>query len=62
MGPEPSIYGHAINALVQDWSPDFRQLYSNHIYSSVRHLTHLSLLECFPGIPVVLAFIYIITY
>lgn len=61
MGPEPSIYGHAINALIQDWSPDFRQLYSNHLYSSVRHLTHLSLLEHFPGILVCL-YIFIGVY
>lgn len=43
MGPEPSIYGNAINSMVTEWQPDFRQLYSNHVYAHAKHLNKIKL-------------------
>jgi hypothetical protein len=50
MGPESSIYGNAIQSMVQDYAPDFRQLFSPHLYNSKQHLHKLGLLSAFPGI------------
>jgi hypothetical protein len=50
MGPETSIYGNAIMSLLQDWSPDFRQLYGNSLYASHKHLQLLQLHHLFPDI------------
>lgn len=41
MGPEPSIYGNAIQSMITEWQPDFRQLYSNSLYSHTKHLNKL---------------------
>jgi len=50
MGPEPSIYGNAVQGLVQDWTWDFRQLFCNTIFHSQQHLIKLGLAGQFPGI------------
>lgn len=50
MGPETSIYGNAMMSLLQDWSPDFRQLYGNTLYSSFKHFHLLQLQHLFPDI------------
>jgi len=50
MGPEPSIYGNAIQGLIQDWAPDFRQMYGNNLYASSKHVNLLQLGGYFPQI------------
>lgn len=43
MGPEASIYGNAIQSMVSEFSPDFRQMFSNFIYAAKKHITKLRL-------------------
>jgi hypothetical protein len=47
MGPEPSIYGNAMQSLISDWSPDFRQMYGNNLYAGSRHVDTLQLSGAF---------------
>lgn len=48
MGPESSIYANAIHSMLQEYAPDFRQLYSNFIYHSKRHVDKLKMNQFFP--------------
>lgn len=43
MGPEASIYGNAMQSMVSEFSPDFRQMFSNFIYASKKHIEKLHL-------------------
>jgi hypothetical protein len=48
MGPELSIYGNAIAAMINDFRPDFRLLISNRIHQYAAHIKKLRLEETFP--------------
>lgn len=50
MGPEQSVYSNAITELMVHWMPDCRQLLSERVFDSRRHLRKLGLEQHLPGV------------
>lgn len=50
MGPEQCVYSNAIMDLMVHWMPDCRQLLSERIFDSKRHLRKLGLEMELPGV------------
>ena len=51
MGPEQCVYSNAIMDLLVHWMPDCRQLLSERVFDSKRHLRKLGLEASLPGVP-----------
>ena len=50
MGPEQCVYSNAIMDLMVHWMPDCRQLLSERVFDSKRHLRKLGLEQSLPGV------------